>query len=271
MLVVVLILLPPSETKTAHGLGPPLGFGDLVAPGLTGVRIRVANAVVKLAAGNAATAAAALRLPPGVVDTALAANRTLLESPTSPALDRYAGVLYAALAVPTMPAAVRCVADSSIVIWSGLFGLLQGRDHIPDYRVPVAAELPRIGSLTPVWRTSVRPAIPALLGRDFAVDLRSTDYAGMWAPTGPLRTQVLPVRVLTARPGGPRVISHRSKHGKGLLARALLERVAAGGKITDVSDVVSVIGALGWTHVVRRVVGGSAALDVVAPEPDPSA
>ena len=203
-----------------------------------------------------------------MAETALTANRALLQSPSRPALDRYTGVLYAALAVPTMSSTVRAAAEERVLVWSGLFGLLRGGDAVPDYRVPVAAVLPRLGALTPVWRSAIRTSVPAVLGREFAVDLRSTDYAAMWAPTGPLRNQVLPVRVLTARPDGvSRIVSHRSKHGKGELARALLEVSANGTRIDDVFDVAAVVEDMGWRSEVRRVVGGSPALDVIAPEP----
>ena len=168
--------------------------------------------------------------------------------------------------VADMPTAVRACADESVLVFSGLFSVVSGADRIPDYRVPVAADVPGLGPLTPVWRAALRDAMPVVLGTTFAVDLRSTDYAGMWALTGPLRNQVLPVRVLSPRPKGPaRVVSHFSKHGKGQLARALLERVAGGDPVTSVRDVQRTALALGWEVAVRRVVGGSPALDVVAP------
>ncbi len=266
----MLILLPPSESKSERGEGRRVRLGSLVAPRLGGARERVLRSVTELAHGDAAPAAAALRLPPGVAAAALAVNRDVLCSPTRAALDRYTGVLYAALDAATMTCEVRREAERALLVFSGLFGVVAAGDAIPDHRVPVAAAVPGLGPLTPVWRTALRDAMPTVLGRGFAVDLRSTDYAAMWAPTGPLRNQVLQVRVLSPRSAGPpRVISHFSKHGKGVLARALLERLTAGGCVADVGDVEETAAQLGWTTEIRRVVGGSPALDVVAPPPPP--
>ena len=175
-------------------------------------------------------------------------------------------MVYAGLDIASADPAVRAVAEDSVLVFSGLLGIVRGSDLVPDYRVPVAATLPGLGTLTPVWRTALRDAMPAVLGTRFAVDLRSTDYSGMWAPTGPVRHQVLPVRVLSRRPSGPpRVVSHFSKHGKGVLVRALLESAATGREPRTATDVARVARDLGWETVQRRVTGGVPALDVVLP------
>jgi cytoplasmic iron level regulating protein YaaA (DUF328/UPF0246 family) len=238
----------------------------LVAPRLAPTRRRVLAAVADLCQDRD-EAAAALRLPPAAVDGAVAANRRAATAPTMPALDRFQGVIYTELAPATMTRAVRAVADECCLVFSGLLGLIRGGDAVPDHRVPVAATLPALGALTPVWRAALREAMPPLLGRTFAVDLRSTDYAAMWAPTGPVRHQVLAVRVLSRRPSGAlRVVSHFSKQGKGRLARALLERAGVGQRVEGIEDVASVAAGLGWECTTRRGVGGVAALDVVLPE-----
>ncbi|RKS75710.1 hypothetical protein CLV35_2187 [Motilibacter peucedani] len=261
----MLLLLPPSEAKSTGGDGPPVDCDALVAPRLGATRRRVLTEVAGVSADEGA-AAAALKLPPAVVEAALEANRSAATSPTRPALDRYTGVVYAGLDVPSMGPDVRGLAERSVLVFSGLFGIVRGSDLVPDYRVPVSATLPALGPLTPVWRAALRDAMPAVLRTSFAVDLRSTDYAGMWPPTGPLRHQVLGVRVLSPRPSGPpRVVSHFSKHGKGVLARALLEKAAAGAVPEDVDDVAAVATGLGWQVVQRRVTGGVPALDVVLP------
>lgn len=259
----MLLLLPPSEAKSTGGEGGPLDPAGLIAPRLAPVRTRVLAAVAHLAAGDPGAAAAALKLPAGVAADALAADRVAATSPTRPALDRYTGVVYAGLDVESMDARVRAAAEESVLVLSGLLGIVRGADLVPDYRVPVSASVPGLGLLTPVWRAALRESMPAVLGTTYAVDLRSTDYAGMWTATGPVRHQVLAVRVLSRRPSGPpRVISHFSKHGKGVLARALLEADAPARKVNDVRRVAE---GLGWETVERRVQGGVPVLDVVLP------
>nr|WP_231135021.1 peroxide stress protein YaaA [Motilibacter deserti] len=261
-----MILLPPSEGKAAGGDGGPVNVTALAAPKLAPVRKRVLTAVTRTARGDAAVAAEALKLPPAVADEALAANRAAATSPTLPALDRYTGVVYAALDPATLSPVGRAAAEESVLVFSGLFGVVAGGDRVPAYRVPVASVLPELGALTPVWRAALREVLPVLVGKGFAVDLRSTDYAGMWAPTGPLRHQVLPVRLLTKRPSGPpRVVSYPSKHGKGLLARELVERAGKGAAAGSVDDVGEAAAALGWDVEVRYAQGSVPALDVIMP------
>ncbi|RZS90921.1 hypothetical protein EV189_0151 [Motilibacter rhizosphaerae] len=259
----MLILLPPSEAKTPGGDGPAVDLEGLAAPRLAGTRRRVVDAVAGLAQDQPERAAEVLKLPPAAREAALAADAAAATSATLPALDRYAGVVYQGLDVASMTPAVRRRAEQGCLVLSGLLGIVRGSDRVPDYRVPVSAVLPDLGGLTPLWRAALRDTVPALLGRSFCVDLRSTDYAGMWPPTGPLRHQVLPVRVLSPRPKGePRVISHFSKHGKGVLARALLEQATGARSADDVADVAR---GLGWGTALRHTQGGVPALDVVLP------
>jgi hypothetical protein len=58
----VLILLPPSEGKTAPASGAPLDLASLAYPELTATRERVLRAVVRLSDGRPARALAALGL-----------------------------------------------------------------------------------------------------------------------------------------------------------------------------------------------------------------
>ena len=91
----VLVLLPPSETKSAGGRGAPLDLGELSLPKLTERRELLVQTLVDLAADEDASAAA-LGLGAGQREE-IERNATLWTSPTRPALDRYTGVLFDAL------------------------------------------------------------------------------------------------------------------------------------------------------------------------------
>ena len=260
------LLLPPSESKRRRGDGAPLvDLGCLALPSLTSARMRVRDAVIRLCRGHPDDAPAALNLPPRVAGDAIAVNAALDDSPTLPALDRYAGVLYAGLDVPSLTPAQRRAAEASILVFSGLWGVVAARDPIPDYRVPAAGKVPGVGPLTPLWRDALRAELPRLLGDRLVVDLRSSDYAAMWTPQRGTGVPIVVVRVLARRPSGAKVISYHSKHGKGRLARALLERLAQGCHVRTADDVARAAATLGWTARLVAGARGASRLDLVDP------
>jgi hypothetical protein len=208
-------------------------------------RTQVATALVDFCGNDLSAAALALALPKRSADEDLALNRALFDAPVTAALDRYAGTVYEALDAPRLTAAGRQRAMESVLVFSGLFGVLRAGEQVPAYRLPVAASVPTIGALTPFWRAALAAELPEALDGHLLVDLRSSDYAAMWRPTGTLRDQLVAVRVVTEQPDGRlAVVSYPSKHGKGLLARALLARR---GRVTSADHV-----AQAWTDAGGR-------------------
>jgi cytoplasmic iron level regulating protein YaaA (DUF328/UPF0246 family) len=137
------------------------------------------------------------------------------------------------------PAAQR-IAGRSILICSGLFGVVRGDEPIPLYRVPAKATLPGLGTAGKFWRAVLRDVMPALLGRGLVIDLRSGDYAAMWRPDAASPRRVLTVRVLSPnRRGGFAVLSYPSKFAKGRLAAALVARAAGGLPVESMADVAA--------------------------------
>ncbi len=233
----VRILLPPSEEKASGGRGRPL---SVQADDSLRDRSRaiVFTALDKLLAGDPGAAARALQLPAGVAEDALAANRVAADSATSPALRRYAGVVYQGLDAATLTPAQYRRAQRETLIFSGLLGVLRGGDPAPRYRVPAKAQLPGLGIAGTYWRPILDELMPSLLGRGLVVDLRSSDYSAMWRPAGDTAEQVVTIRVLSVRPNGRRgVISYNSKLAKGRLARALIVRADAGAPARDAEDI----------------------------------
>ena len=71
---------------------------------------------------------------------------------------------------------------------SGLWGVVRGGDLVPDYRVPASGTVPGLGGVDrALARRRWRTAMPALVGDQPVLDLRSTDYRGMWRPGPELR------------------------------------------------------------------------------------
>jgi cytoplasmic iron level regulating protein YaaA (DUF328/UPF0246 family) len=245
----VLVLLPPSEGKTAPAAGPPVDLAALAHPSLTAKRERLLAALVKLAAGPERKALAALGLSPGLAGE-LARDAALLTAPAGPAASIYTGVLYERLQLPSLPAA----AQDRVRIASALWGVVRPDDRIPAYRLSMDARVPRIGPLAAYWRAPLAAALP---DEGLIVDLRSGSYAAAWKPKA---ATVVSVRAFLERDGRRSVISHAVKATRGEVARALL---AAPSVPTDADAVAAVATAAG--HEVELVAGrgGAWSLDVI--------
>lgn len=212
----MLVLLPPSETKRAGGDGPPLDPTALSYDAELGaVRKELVDELVALAADRPAARAAL-----GVSqrqDAEIDRNAVLREAPTMPALDRYTGVLYDALAPDTFTRATRDRARSRLAVCSALFGLLGADDPVPAYRLSAGSKLPGSGTLASRWRPALDPLLARIADGELVVDLRSGGYAALGAVPG-----AVTVNVLAERSDGTRsVVSHHNKAHKGGLARLL--------------------------------------------------
>lgn len=211
----MLVLLPPSETKTDGGDGPPLAPGTLSHPELDPLRTDLVDALVELASDVDASRAA-LGLSPRQ-DAEIARNAALWTAPTAPALHRYTGVLYDALDVRSLRGAAAGRARERLAVGSALFGLVRADDPIPAYRLSAGSALPGRGTLAAAWRPLLEPVLRAIAHGELVVDLRSGSYAALARVPG-----AVAVDVLAERPDGTRaVISHFNKAHKGRLARLL--------------------------------------------------
>ncbi|MEV4803821.1 peroxide stress protein YaaA [Nonomuraea sp. NPDC049421] len=205
----MLILLPPSEGKASEGDGPPVG--ELSFPSLGKSRKRVMTALVR--ASRRRDALDVLGLTPGLAGE-LAKNTALATAPTLPAAALYTGVLYDNLGLATLEAEALARAEESVLIFSGLWGVLRITDRIPPYRLSMGVNLPPVGGLAAFWRPVVSKELDRLPG--LVVDLRSATYAGAWQPG----SRSVTVRVF--RDG--KVVSHMAKATRGEVARALLHQ-----------------------------------------------
>ncbi|MFF0632133.1 peroxide stress protein YaaA [Nocardia sp. NPDC004151] len=212
----MLVLLPPSETKSDGGSGGPLDLDSLAMPQLTAVRDKLVTEVIGLAADTDASRAA-LGLGKGA-DAEIARNAALRTSATRPALDRYTGVLYDALDAAGFTKAQRAKAEARLGIGSALFGVVRAGDPIPAYRLSGGSKLPGLPTLPSLWKPVLPGALRAEAAGQLVVDLRSGTYQNLGRIPG-----AVTATVLTERPDGSRtVVSHFNKHHKGLLARALV-------------------------------------------------
>ncbi|MFA6575678.1 MAG: peroxide stress protein YaaA [Nocardioides sp.] len=258
----MLILLPPSEGKTAPRRGKPLDLTALGSPVLTPARERVIDALVELCEGDPAVAAKTLGVPKTQLDL-VQLNADVRRAPTARGDQVYSGVLYDALDFATLAPAAKRRATSRVAVTSSLFGLVRPTDRIPAYRLSGDTSLPGLGGVAAHWREHLGPAVTDALGGGLLVDLRSGTYAAFWRPPAELARRVATVRVLHESDGKRQVVSHFNKATKGRIVRALLED---GRDPRSPARLAEVLRDLGWAVEVGEPTPKGTQLDVVVGE-----
>lgn len=248
----MLVLLPPSEGKTAPTDGPALDLESLSFPRLNRVRDQLTRALVRLAGTR--RAAEVLGLGPTQAD-AIEVDAHLFEVPCAPAGQIYTGVLFGELDLGSLDADATRRAERHLAVASALFGLVRVTDPIPAYRLSGGVTLPRLGPVASRWR----PVLPKVLddeaGDGLLVDLRSGTYVNLGKPSAALAPRTATVRVLHEADGKRTVVSHFNKATKGRLVRDLL---VEGAEPASVDELATAWRDLGWT-----VEQSGTALDVV--------
>jgi cytoplasmic iron level regulating protein YaaA (DUF328/UPF0246 family) len=218
----VLILVPPSEGKTAGGDGPKWAAGTSRFDALDRPRRAVMTALQKGLGGDAA---ALLGVKGDALAAAVRADRAVRRSPTMPAIERFSGVLYDALDARSLPARARRRLDERVVILSGLFGALGSSDPIPDHKLKMSASLPGVGRLSTFWRPHLDAALQPELAGATVWDLLPNEHAAALSWGGRSAHRIV-VRFLddVERDGARRLVtvSHWNKLLKGALVRHLV-------------------------------------------------
>jgi uncharacterized protein len=211
----MLILLPPSEGKSAPPTGAPVDLEALAyAAELTESRRKLLGALAALDRVPLPRAVSMLGLSKGQAGE-VAVDAELAGAPAARAASVYTGVLYERLRLPEL--AHR--AQSRVLIASALWGVVRPGDRIPYYRLSAKAKLPRVGGLAAFWRPALAAALPDRSG-DLVVDMRSGAYAAAWKPK---RAELLAVRAFSQSDAERKPVSHMAKAVRGEVARALLE------------------------------------------------
>lgn len=211
----MLILLPPSEGKTAPPQGAPVDLETLSHPELSDARRRVGRTLATVSGQR--NALTLLHVGPSLAAD-VARNTTLWDNPAAPAAHVYTGVLYDAAGAAHWSGETLDRAAAQVRIISALWGAVSPADLIPAYRLSMGTRLSRLGGLAAFWRTRLGDALAPLAANGPVIDCRSSDYTAAWrAPAG-----TLVVRVEQVRGGKRTVVSHNAKHTRGLLTAQLL-------------------------------------------------
>ncbi|GAA1084550.1 peroxide stress protein YaaA [Nocardiopsis composta] len=222
----MLILLPPSEGKAAAGEGPALELSGLALPEVNGAREAVLESLEALCAGPRERALEVLGLTAGQAG-AVQRNLEARTAPTLRAAELYTGVLYDNLRLGELlagPAAARTA--ESVLVFSGLWGVLGVNDRVPPYRLSMGVKLPPLGGLGAYWRSHLAGPLGKLAEERLIVDCRSAAYAAAFRPSGAAAERTAAVRVLKETASGGTVkrsvVSHMAKATRGAIAHTLL-------------------------------------------------
>lgn len=257
----MLILLPPSEGKTAAVRGNPLALDDLRLPGLNPARAKVIDALVELCTTRPDEAVDILGIPKTQPEL-VTLNAGLADAPTARADRIYTGVLYDALSPATLSPAAKRRATSRVMVTSSVFGLVGLADRIPAYRLSGDTTLPGIGGVQAHWRSHLGAGVSEALGDGLLVDLRSGTYAAFWRPED-VAARTATVRVLHEHNGQRKVVSHFNKATKGRLVRALLE---SGANPRTPAKLAHAFRDLGWTVETGPATKTGTQLDIIVSE-----
>ncbi len=237
------ILLPPSEGKTPPPEGPPLDLDALSFPGLNPTRRLVLDALVELCAADPVGALSRLGLGPSLLPE-VHRNAALPAQPCGPAARIYSGVLHTALGIGSLPDSAQRTAAQSVLIASGLFGLVRPDDPIPAYRLSGGVRLPGLPTPRRVWSSALAEVLRPLAQQHLIIDMRSGVYSALFGQRTP---RWVPVRVVTIRDGRRVSVSHHNKATRGAIARSLL---TAGHDPEHPVELAQILRADGWsTHV----------------------
>ena len=227
----ILILLPPSETKSEGGsrsFSTP-SSGDAA---LDEVRAQTLADLILLSSGDRDEAARALKIPATKVDAELEHNRSRASAPLKPAVERYTGVLFDALDAASLDAGARAWLHQHVRIHSALYGFVAAEDPIAAYRCSHDARLPGM-TLKRRWREVLSANLATHPGP--ILDLRSRGYVELGpVPAGQARWWG-DVRELLAD-GTTRSLNHFNKRAKGLMVRKLAQLGASGVEISSMND-----------------------------------
>ena len=153
----VLIVLPPSESKTGRPRGGVVAHESALVPR---ARAHAESGRRGVAAASAQPDAAAILGVSTNLTAEIARNLVLHTAPAAPASRVYSGVLYDALGYATLDAAARRRANRWLVVVSALYGAVRPTDAIAPYRLSMAVNLPGVGPLAGAWRPALSRCSP---------------------------------------------------------------------------------------------------------------
>ncbi|QJC21653.1 YaaA family protein [Arcanobacterium buesumense] len=210
----MLILLPPSEGKTQPTQGPSLDLQSLSFPEFSDAREQLITELIAISQRE--DALDILKVGARVADD-IARQTDLWNLPCAPAYEVYSGVLFNAMDMSNASPSDIKRANRHTLIFSGLFGINHPSDMIPAYRLSMGISLPSSGNTKSFWKKVLADA--DFSEDELVIDARSGAYR-VWDP--PAQADHVVINAVRIKNGKRTVVSHHTKHYRGLLAGQLI-------------------------------------------------
>jgi cytoplasmic iron level regulating protein YaaA (DUF328/UPF0246 family) len=174
----------------------------------------------------------------------MAENAEMDTAPTLPAIERYTGVMYDAIDHQSLDGDAREVFENSVIIMSGLFGMVRPFDMIPAYKLKMGGKLLRGKTCSAVWKRAITKSLAESADGRVIWDLLPIEHSAAWdSSMVPYKTRFT-VKFLERNASGEmRTINHWSKLLKGALIRHLVTNTDAAGSADTALDLLA-----GFSH-----------------------
>lgn len=225
----LLILLPPSEGKSAGGNGPQLSLDSLSFESLIPTRSRMAKALVQLSQ-RPRSSKKLLGVKGVALEKAMAENASIKHAPTLPAIERYTGVMYDSIDYQSLNSDAREAFDKSVIIFSGLFGMVRPFDLIPAYKLKMGSTLIRRKTCASVWKPLITKLLGSVGEHGVIWDLLPLEHSAAWnSALVPCKSRIRVKFLERSTDGQMKTVTHLSKLLKGALVRHIVSNSSEAG------------------------------------------
>ena len=241
-----LILLPPSEGKASGGDRSPLDLESMSFGSLNPTRVRMAKSLAQLSQ-RPRVAKKLMGVKGTVLEKAMASNANLEVAPTMPAIERYTGVMYDSIDYQSLDGDAKEAFDQTVIIMSGLFGIIRPSDLIPDYKLKMGAPLLRRRTCASIWKPLISDSLASANEYGVIWDMLPIEHSYAWDPSTVSYNTRFKVKFLERTADGQmKTVSHLSKALKGALVRHLVCNTSAAGSPESALEL-----AAGFSHPER--------------------
>jgi cytoplasmic iron level regulating protein YaaA (DUF328/UPF0246 family) len=207
------ILLAPAETKLSHGDGRPFCKENFNLSSLFDIRVEIIEEYEQLLE-NSNKEELSNWFGLKNINDVKKYSKSLKNKPTMKAIQRYTGVAFEALNYNTLTRGQQQYIDNNVLIFSNLFGVVEAKDLIPDYKYKQGAKLKKI-DVEKFYKKHLKNTLDTYLG-DEIVDLRARYYDKFYKTIAP----TIAFKFLI----NGKIVSHWAKYYRGVIVKEIAQQ-----------------------------------------------